>query len=117
MSYPLPGIPYRITISATVARAYRATLDNLPLLIVAAWLPLLLIFAAELVGLALGSAGFLGRILAVSLRLAAVLAFGTAFAVRVHRLALLDETPGRDLFPNGWWPFDGRSWVTCYDPA
>jgi hypothetical protein len=106
MSYPaLPGIPYRITISATVSRAYRATLDNLPLLIMAAWLPLLLILAAEVIGLALGSAGFLGRVMAAPLRAAAVLAFGTVFAVRVHRLALLNETPSGELFPNGWWPF------------
>jgi hypothetical protein len=105
MSYsPLPG-GYQIDVVEQSGRAYRTVLDNVRLVGEMALLPLLIVLAAELVGLFLPGGGFVGWSLTAIVELAAFLVFGTLFVVRWHRFILLGESVGSRLIPPGWTPF------------
>ncbi|HWB51437.1 MAG TPA: hypothetical protein VG651_20155 [Stellaceae bacterium] len=105
MSYP-SVVPhaYQIDVVDQVGRAYRAVFDRLRLVAEMALLPYAIVLAAELVAL-LMPGGVTGGILAVVVRAAGFLLFGSVFLVRWHRLVLLDERAGNGFVPPGWTDF------------
>jgi hypothetical protein len=100
----ISGSPYEIHTGATIHRAYETVFQNLQLVVEMAWLPFVLILAAEVVGLVLGGGGYGGQMLSWLLGGLATLFFGTTFAVRWLRHVLLGETASAELFPAAWRP-------------
>jgi len=103
-SSAVSGGGYEVHTHETVHRAYEAVFQNLQLLVGLAWLPFVLVLAAEIVGMAIGWGGEAGHLLAWMLGGLAFLVFGTTFAVRWFRHLLLGEAATGELFPTGWRP-------------
>jgi hypothetical protein len=99
-----PG-SYRIDVVDEVGRAYRAVLDNVQLVGEMAFLPYLIVLAAELLAWLVTGGGFFGRLLAGLIHAVVLLIFGTVFIVRWHRFVLLGESVSGGLIPSGWTPF------------
>jgi hypothetical protein len=97
---PLGG--YEIHTGATIHRAYDAVFKNLHTVVDFAWLPYVLVMAAEIVGMVLGMGGYSGHMLAWMFGGLAMLVFGTSFGVRWFRYQLLGENPTGELFPAMW---------------
>ena len=95
---------YEVHTGPTIHRAYEAVFQNLPLVVQFAWLPYVLVLAAEVFGLAFGGGGYDGQMLAWIMGGLGFLVFGSIFAVRWFRHLLLGETPGGGLFPPAWRP-------------
>jgi hypothetical protein len=95
---------YEVHTGATIHHAYEAVFGNLGLIVEYAWLPFVIVLAAEIVGLVLGGGGTGGQTTALILGGLAFLVFGTTFAVRWLRHLLLGEVPSADLFPPAWRP-------------
>lgn len=93
---------YEVHTGATIHRAYEAVFKNLQTVVEFAWLPFVLILAAELIGMVLGGGDSAGHTLAWMLGGLAFLIFGTTFAVRWFRHLLLGEAPTAALFPPAW---------------
>ena len=100
----ISGTGYEVHTGATIHRAYEAVFQNLPLVVEMAWLPFVLVLAAEIIGMVLGLGGQGGHMTAWLLGGIALLVFGTTFAVRWLRHLLLGEAPSGELFPPAWRP-------------
>jgi hypothetical protein len=106
MSYsPSPPRTHQIDVVDQVARAYRVVLDHAQLVGEMAFLPFLIVLAAEVVSFLISGAGFFGRALPALINAAGVGVFGIIFAVRWHRYVLLGESVSSGLIPPGWAPF------------
>lgn len=103
-SSAVPTTGYEIHTGETIHRAYEAMFGSLQTIVAFAWLPFVLILAAEIIGMAVGGGGELGSSFAWILGGLAFLVFGTTFAVRWFRHLLLGESPTGELFPPAWRP-------------
>src|SRR5712672_2765747 len=100
----ISGSHYEIHTGATIHRAYEAVFHDLRRVVDMAWLPFVLILAAEVVGLVLGGGGYGVQMLSWLLGGLATLVFGTTFAFRWLRHLLFGETATGELFPPAWRP-------------
>lgn len=103
-STAVPATGYEVHTGATIHHAYEVVFKNLQRVIEMAWLPFVLILAAEIVGMVLGWGGYVGHMMAWMLGALGFLVFGTTFGVRWLRHLLHGEAPSAELFPAGWRP-------------
>jgi hypothetical protein len=95
---------YEVHTGATIHHAYETVFGNLGLIAQFAWLPFVIVLAAEIVALLLGGGGTGGQMLSWMVGGLAFLVFGTTFAVRWFRYLLLGEAPSGEMFPPAWRP-------------
>jgi hypothetical protein len=106
MSYSsAPPRTHQIDVVDQVVRAYRIVLDHAQLVGEMAFLPFLIVLAAEFVGFLIPGVGVFGRLLAALISAVGIGVFGIIFAVRWHRYVLLGESVSSGLIPPGWMPF------------
>jgi len=88
----------KINIAASVRFAFTAVLDNAHLALVLAWLPFVIVAAAQILGSLLGDDRWSVRIPTALIDTAA----WAVFIVRWHRFILRGETTAERFFPPGW---------------
>ena len=94
---------YEVHTGATIHRAYEAVFQNLQFVVELAWLPFVLVLAAEIVGRLIGGS-VAGYMLGWMLGGLGFVVFGTTFGVRWLRHRLRGEAPSTELFPAAWRP-------------
>lgn len=98
---------FRIDIEGAAGRAYRALVENWKLAVEMAWLPFIIVFGLELLGVGAGEAitaghGATSSVLQGLGGLIGFIVFATIFYVRWYRFLLLGERPQRQLFTHSW---------------
>lgn len=99
-----PASGYEVHTGETIHHAYETVFGSLGLIVQFAWLPFVIVLAAEILSLLLGGGGTGGQMLSWMVGGLVFLVFGTTFAVRWFRHLLLGEAASAELFPAAWRP-------------